>query len=195
VEFQTMDALRMLEFPNAFFDLVNQRFGSSWLRAWEWTKLLLEYQRVTRSGGIIRITEPQIVESNSPALSKLCDIALDTCYRSGRFFVQTSDGVTRRLAHLLTQHGIEDVQTQEHTLVFQAGTSEHQSFYEDMRHLFRVSLPFFQKWTHISSDYELTYQQAIEEMQRPNFVATWRFLTAWGIRSKNSRSLLIRGLR
>ena len=47
LEFRTMDALRMLEFPNAYFDLVNQRLGASWLRVWEWTKILLEYQRVT----------------------------------------------------------------------------------------------------------------------------------------------------
>src|SRR5215472_12687303 len=32
VEFLTMDALRILEFPAASFDLVNQRFGASWLR-------------------------------------------------------------------------------------------------------------------------------------------------------------------
>lgn len=55
VEFQAMDALRILEFPPASFDLVNQRLGNSWLRTWEWKKILLEYQRVTRPGGIIRI--------------------------------------------------------------------------------------------------------------------------------------------
>src|SRR5437762_10959684 len=36
VQFRTMDALRMLEFPPAFFDLVNQRLGVGWLRVWEW---------------------------------------------------------------------------------------------------------------------------------------------------------------
>ncbi len=40
VEFYAMDALRMLEFPNNSFDLVNQRFGISWLRTWDWPKLL-----------------------------------------------------------------------------------------------------------------------------------------------------------
>src|SRR5215470_3853563 len=45
VEFHTMDALRMLEFPRASFDLVNQRSAFTWLRTWEWKKILLEYQR------------------------------------------------------------------------------------------------------------------------------------------------------
>ncbi len=195
VEFKTMDALRMLEFPNAFFDLVNQRLGSSWLRTWEWTKILSEYQRVARPGATIRVTESQIVESNSAALTKLCAVGLETCYRSGRFFVRRGDGITCQLAHLMVQHDIQDVQTQEHTLVFQAGTSEHQRFYEDMMHLFRVSLPFFQKWVHVPSNYEEIYRQALKEMQEPSFVATWRLLTVWGVRSRNSRFLYMRGLR
>src|SRR5437667_658763 len=81
VEFQTMDALRLLEFPQASFDLVNQRLGASWLRTWEWTKMLLECVRVTRSGGIIRITDADIIESNSPALKKLYDLLLVTFHR------------------------------------------------------------------------------------------------------------------
>lgn len=38
VQFQVMDALSLLEFPDRFFDLVNQRFGSSYLRTWDWPK-------------------------------------------------------------------------------------------------------------------------------------------------------------
>ena len=141
VEFQTMDALRILEFPSAFFDLVNQRAGISWLRTWDWTKLLLEYQRVTRPGGIIRITEGNTtVENNSPALTELNKISVEACYRSGRFFAPSGDGVTGELVRLMTLHGIQDVQTQVHTLVYRGGTVEGQHFYEDMALWFRVRL-------------------------------------------------------
>ncbi len=54
----------------------------------------------------------------------------------------------------MTQHAIEDVQTRDTHLVFKAGTVEHQSFYEDMRLLFRVALPHFQKWARVPSNYE-----------------------------------------
>ncbi len=67
VEFHTMDALRMLEFPSDYFDLVNHRFGQSWLRTWDWPKLLSEYQRVTRPGGVTRVTESDF---NSPETGK-----------------------------------------------------------------------------------------------------------------------------
>src|SRR5712691_9385302 len=45
VQFRTMDALRMLEFPVNFFDLVNHRLGIGYLRTWDWPKLLKEYRR------------------------------------------------------------------------------------------------------------------------------------------------------
>ncbi|HJT59846.1 MAG TPA: class I SAM-dependent methyltransferase, partial [Ktedonobacteraceae bacterium] len=67
VQFHIMDALRMLEFPSASFDLVNQRLGMSYLRTWDWPKLLGEYRRVTRPGGVIRITECNFPASSSAA--------------------------------------------------------------------------------------------------------------------------------
>src|SRR5579862_3589771 len=47
-EFLAMDALLSLEFPAGYFDLVNHRFATSWLRTWDWPKLLSEYKRVLR---------------------------------------------------------------------------------------------------------------------------------------------------
>jgi ubiquinone/menaquinone biosynthesis C-methylase UbiE len=190
VEFQTMDALRVLNFPSSSFDLVNQRLGASWLRTWEWPKILAEYRRVCRSSGIIRITEGNVViENNSPALTKLNSIALEAVYRSGRLFEAESDGLTGRLVHLMTRHGIHDVQTRVYTLVYQAGTNAHQCFYEDMVRFYHVGLPFLQKWVHVPGDYQEIYQQALEETQAADFVATWTFLTAWGTRSQDEGGL------
>jgi ubiquinone/menaquinone biosynthesis C-methylase UbiE len=108
VEFHVMDALRMLEFPTSFFDLVNHRAASSWLRTWDWPKLLQEYQRVCRPGGVVRITEPAwIVESNSPALSRLYELFLQAGHQAGHLFTPTNDGVTGELARLLHQHGLQ----------------------------------------------------------------------------------------
>jgi ubiquinone/menaquinone biosynthesis C-methylase UbiE len=194
VEFQLMDALRMLEFPTASFDLVNQRLGASWLRSWEWRKVLWEYHRVTRPSGIIRITETNVlIESNSPALTKLNNIALEAYSHSGRLFTASSDGVTGKLVQLMTEHGIQDVQTRPYTLVCRAGTESGQSFCKDMVHIFRVALPFFQKWTHVPNDYQEICQQALEEMQAADFVATWTFLTVWGTKPKDGKLMLKTG--
>jgi ubiquinone/menaquinone biosynthesis C-methylase UbiE len=181
VQFGAMDALRMLEFPTDYFDLVNQRFGVSYLRTWDWPKLLQEFQRITRSGGVVRVTEGDfIVQSPSPALTRLFELALDAFYRAGHYFTPESNGVTGELARLLKRYGLQNVQTRVHMVEYQAGTVEGQLFYEDMRHFFRTALLFFRKWGRVPEDYETIYQQALNEMQQPDFVATSSLLTAWG---------------
>jgi ubiquinone/menaquinone biosynthesis C-methylase UbiE len=180
VEFSSMDALRMLEFPADFFDLVNQRLGQSYLRTWDWPKLLHEFQRVTRPGGIIRVTEGDIVESTSPALTRLQAIALDAFYQAGHFFTLDGNGVTSQLARLLRQYGLQNVQTRAYPLEYRAGTAQGERFIEDVRYVFRTALPFFRKWSRVPEDYETLYQQALSDMQQPDFVATWNLLTAWG---------------
>ena len=181
VEFRVMDALRMLEFPRGYFDLVNQRLGMSYLRTWDWPNLLQEYQRVTQLGGIIRVTEPEIViESSSPALTHLYDLVLDAFFHAGHLFAHESCGVTGRLAGLLRQSGLQQVQTKEHVLLFRGGTEERQPFFEDIRRGFRTVVPFLRKWAQVPDDYEALYQRVLAEMQEPDFVATWRLLTVWG---------------
>ena len=181
VEFHLMDALQMLEFPQRFFDLVNQRFAGSWLRTWDWTKVLHEYLRILQPGGVLRLTEPYTFpEENSPALSRLSQLMRQAFYQSGHLFALRQDGITTELAPLLKRHGLEQVQTRAYTLEYRVGTPEWQSFFENTKHMTRTLLPFFQKWTHLPDDYQELCQQAFHEMQQPDFVATMHLLTAWG---------------
>jgi ubiquinone/menaquinone biosynthesis C-methylase UbiE len=189
VEFQVMDALRMLEFPRNFFDLVNQRGGMSWLRTWDWRKLLEEYQRVCRPGGVIRIVEGAWWESNSPALECHSRLFIQALHRAGYFFTPTNDGLSSKLVHLLQQHGLRQVQTKLSSRTYRPGTPEWQRFAENVRLTFRTGLPFLHKWTRVPEDYEQICGQALSEMQQPNFVATWNLLTAWGtVPSRRERS-------
>src|SRR5690349_23632126 len=71
VEFSSMDALLILEFPNGYFDLVNARFVTPFMRTWNWPKLLSEMQRVTRPGGVVRITEYERVTASSPTAMRM----------------------------------------------------------------------------------------------------------------------------
>src|SRR5579862_7485306 len=59
ITFQVMDALRILDFADASFDLVNMRFAMSFLRTWDWPKVLRELLRVLKPGGILRLTEEE----------------------------------------------------------------------------------------------------------------------------------------
>lgn len=182
VEFLLMDALRMLEFPGSFFDLVNHRLAISWLRTWDWSKLLQEYLRVARPDGVIRVTEVDwgVEQSNSPALTQLTELLWKTGYRSGHLFSPDNRGATSELAYLLRRHGVQQVQTRAYTLHYRAGTVEGELLAQDMAHLFRTMKPFIQKWIRLPDDYEQIYRQMIAEIHQPDFTATANLLTAWG---------------
>ena len=135
-----------------------------------------------------------LIENNSPALTKLGNIGLEAFYRSGRFFSPTNDGLTGHLVRLMTWHKIENIQTCMHRITLKV-QGIGQPFYEDMAIGYRVALPFFQKWVNIPRNYQDIYQQALKEMQQPDFVATWTLLTAWGTTSMDGQRIFMRGLR
>jgi ubiquinone/menaquinone biosynthesis C-methylase UbiE len=181
VEFHTMDVLRMLEFPTASFDLVNLRFGISFLRTWDWPKLLSEMLRVTRLGGVVRLTEGEVgSQSSSTAATQLYERGVRALYRAGHLFTEEPSDLLDHLAPLLRQYGCERVQTHASTLEYHAGTAEWQAFFQDARSVLRQARPFVQKWGNAGDDYESLYQQMLTEMQQPDFHATWKLLTAWG---------------
>ena len=180
VEFHVADALRMLEFPTNFFDLVNHRAGMGWLRTWDWRKLLEEYQRVCRSGGVVRVTEPEWAVSNSPALTRISGLIVQAFSQAGYLFAPTWNGLTSHLASLVQQYGLQKVQTRVSTLHYRAGTPEGQAFVQDLSLATRTVLPFLHKWITVPEDYEDLYQQMLHETQQPDFEATLNLLTAWG---------------
>ncbi|MBV9231535.1 MAG: methyltransferase domain-containing protein, partial [Chloroflexi bacterium] len=181
VQFVQMDVLRELEFPIDYFDLVNQRFAMGYLRTWDWPNLLKEFERVTRPGGVIRLTEGDVLpENTSPALTRLYHLLLEAFHQSGHLFTPESDGLTGHLARFLQRFGLKNIQTRSYTGEGRAGTSDGQRFYEDMSRVFRTHLPFLRKWTRVPDDYEQIYQQALNEMQQPDFVVNGRILTVWG---------------
>lgn len=181
VEFHVGDALRMLEFPNRYFDLVNHRSAVGWVRTWDWRKLLQEYQRVCRSEGVVRIVEPDMpFAPSSPANSRLTELSMQALYRSGHYFTPTIDGITGHLVPLLQRNGLREIQTRVSTMNCVMGTPEWQSLFDQGRLGLRTMPAFWRKWTRMPEDYEEMCRQALNEMQRPDFVATWNLLTAWG---------------
>ena len=181
VTFNIMDALRMLEFPDAYFDLVNLRFGISFMRTWDWQKLLSEFLRITTPGGIVRLTDNDILhQSTSPALKQLQQMGVCTLFRSGNLFTEEGTGLIAHLPLLLGQHGFQDVQTKSYALEFQGDTPDGLAYREDMAHVFQTTLPFIQKWGCAPVNYDAIYQQAVAEMQQSDFHVTWNYLTAWG---------------
>jgi ubiquinone/menaquinone biosynthesis C-methylase UbiE len=187
VEFRVMDALRTLEFANASFDLVNVRFGVSYLRTWDWPEFLLELLRVTHPEGIIRITDIEIgTQSSSPALMRHWETLVCAFYRAGHLFTQESTGLVGHLARLLDQYGCDQVQTKAYAIECQAGTAEGKAYCEDTVLAFQTVRPFIQKWNCACPDHEANYQRALDEMKRPDFFATMNLVTTWGSKPQST---------
>lgn len=181
VEFHVMDALRMLEFPDRFFDLVNMRLGGSWLRTWDWAKLLSEMLRITRSKGIMRITEQEFFHQNSSAaMTQINTMLLQAFYRAGYLFEQETTGLTGHLFPLLKQHGVQQLQAQEYTLEYHAGTAQGEEYIKDALAGARIVRPFLQKWGSLPDDYSELCQQAEREAHQPDFHSQWKLLCVWG---------------
>jgi ubiquinone/menaquinone biosynthesis C-methylase UbiE len=179
VEFRVMDALRPLDFPDDSFDLVNMRMGASFLLVKDWPRLLRELLRVTRPGGIVRVTDGVTTQSSSPAYNRLFQMLFCAFYHSGHSLTEEKQGVTDELPYLLSESGCQQVQTKAYTFEYVAGTVGGQNVHENVRYGFQTSLPFLQKWGCASEDYDAIYQQALIEMQQHDFRATWSVVTAW----------------
>lgn len=180
VEFRVMDALRTLDFPQGHFDLVNHRMGVGYLRTWDWPNLLQEYRRVTRSGGVVRITEGEVLaNTNSPAVNRLSEISCDALFHAGHLFANGRPAITHKLGGLLHQQGLQNVQTRR-VLIDHIEPGMMDMEKENVRLIFRTMLPFLQKWSQVPKDYDQIYQQASKEMDQPDFTSEWEMVTAWG---------------
>ncbi|HET8845882.1 MAG TPA: hypothetical protein VFN35_30740, partial [Ktedonobacteraceae bacterium] len=154
---------------------------TSYLRTWDWPRILQEFQRIARPGGIIRLTEADIVhESTSEAFSQNSEIALDAFYQAGHIFDPNSKGIGDELPRLLNRYGVVNVQSLDHILEYRAGTDMGNRFAEDMKLGIRTGIAFFRKWSRKLDKLEATSQQAILDLDKPDFFDRVRVVIAWG---------------
>lgn len=180
VEFLAMDALRMLEFPDSFIDLVNFRFGVSFMRQWDWKNLYREIRRVLRTDGTVRIVETLVgYETTSTAFLAFLVELRRAFYRAGHLFEENERGLINKLPDLLIQHGFQKIESRQRVITFKSGTQTGDAFVEDMLHLMNTIRPFLQHWGCLPQNYDEMCQQALREMKQPDFVASTTIYTIW----------------
>jgi ubiquinone/menaquinone biosynthesis C-methylase UbiE len=183
VEFYSMDALQMLRFSDGYFDLVNQRFGFSYLRLWDWRQVLTEYRRVTRSGGVIRLTETDVqIETNSKAGERYFQLIRNALYASSHLFPPQTPRLTSELPRFLQQAGLKQIKSRASRLEYRPQTPTGRLYYEDIKMSTETLAPFIRKWSRLPADYDALCQQMLADMQQPDFVARVHLTTAWGVK-------------
>ncbi len=183
VTFRVMDVLKPLDFPDNSFDLVNSRLIFGFMPPAAWPTLMQECMQVTRSGGIIRLTECESDITNSPATQQLTGMVTHALQLAGRSFSPDGRhfGIIPMLGHFLHEAGCQSIQKKAYALDWSAGMEAHESTYHNLQFLLKLLEPFLVKMKLITEEeFEPLYQSALGEMLSNNFCAVTIFLSVWG---------------
>jgi ubiquinone/menaquinone biosynthesis C-methylase UbiE len=181
--FLVMDATTPLDFADNSFDLVNARL-IAFLTPQQWPALLKECMRITRPGGIIRLTEcqgPGI--TNSRAFEKQVEWFALALYRAGQTFSPDGRqlGVIPVLSGLLREVGCKGIGHSAHMIDFSAGEEAHDLWCQDIRVFFKLLQPFFlATQVALQEEIDQVYEQMEIEMLQESFGGVHLFTTFWG---------------
>jgi ubiquinone/menaquinone biosynthesis C-methylase UbiE len=181
--FHVMNVMAPLEFPDASFDLVNGRFLCGFMLPASWPRLLAECRRILKPGGVVRLTETEWPLTTSAAFQRYGELGAQALKRIGQSFSPDGRqvGITPVLASLLRQAGFEDVRLRSSVIEWSNGTPAHYGFFKDCMMAMELGQPFLAKMgVATREELALLAQQAVAEMQLPDFCAVITYLTAWG---------------
>jgi SAM-dependent methyltransferase len=183
-QFHVANAIDPLGFPEASFDLVNAR-QIEWL--WPvatWSELLKEMVRVTRRGGIIRITSVEWGGvTNSTAFQELERLMIRGATRAGVNLIpdERMVGATVMLNRYLSDAGCVNIQERPSIMDFSAGSEYFQPMNQQWVIVFELVEPFLLA-TGVTTKPELERlrQQFSIEALEDSFRGILYMLTAWG---------------
>lgn len=183
VSFQVMDILEPLAFPDAAFDLINVRFISAFMLRDKWPLLFQEILRVLHPGGILHMTEPEVVISNKPNFEKVMYIASQMMNRAGLNFSSAGYhyGIIQMLPYFFRQSGLTILGKKAHFIECSFGTEMHESFCHDLFSGLQLIGPMVVKMQLATSEewQELLQKTQVETCEK-DFCAGWTLLTVWG---------------
>ncbi|MBX5450632.1 class I SAM-dependent methyltransferase [Thermogemmatispora sp.] len=189
IQFQVMNVMESLAFPDASFDLINGRLLSSFMRPHNWPHLLAECRRLLKPGGIMRLTESEFPLSNSQAVERYFALIATAFKRAGQSFSPDGRhiGLTPVLARLLRRAGFQDVRLYASAAEGSSDAPLHYAYFKDMLVLFELIKPFLVKLGLISrEELDQLYQQAIAEAQADDFCSIGTWLIVWGYKPMTS---------
>lgn len=188
VSFRVMNILKPLDFENDTFHFVNACFLTGFMSPEDWPGLLQECKRVLHPGGTLRLLEAEDFGiTNSPAIEHFTQLIIAAERKLGRAFfaVGRFAGTMAMLAPLLRRSGFQDVHQQSYIIDWSADAADHQALSENIKAVLPLLKPFLLNADVISAEgFEELNQQALVEMNAPDFVAIMLSLSTWGKANK-----------
>lgn len=183
VNFEVMDILTPLAFPDESFDLIHARFIAGFMPVEVWPKLLAECRRLLRPGGVLLLVEGEMALTTSPAAEQLSCLFTRALRAVGQSFSPdgTHLGITPVLRRLLAEAGFHPCWHEAAAIEHSAGTDFHKSLYEDYYVAFHLIQPFLVRAGVATYDELIPlYHRILEEMQADDFCSLAFLLQAWG---------------
>lgn len=182
--FEIMNVLKPLDFDDNSFDMVNARFLTGFMSPGDWAPLLQECRRILHPGGILRLVEAEDFGiTNSPAIEKFTQLSISAGRQLGRIFFAASrfGGTGAMLGRLLRQSGFQDVYQPCYIIDWSADTQAFYPMHTNVKVVLQLIKPFLLMTKVLSPEaFETLYEQALAEMNSPDFVATMLYMSAWG---------------
>lgn len=181
VTFHLMDASKPLGFPDASFDLVNARLIHGFLHRERWSAFVSECSRITRPGGMIRVTQEERPLTNSLALEQFYSWTTHAFWTTGQGFSPDHVAILPRLAHFLRGGGWQQVHTYPRIVDFSWGKPSYAAAYKDHVQGLKLVQPFLlRSGIATQEDMDALYGQAVQEMTAPDFCGYWLYITFIG---------------
>lgn len=183
--FGEMSILERLDFADNTFDLVNARLLVLILQRKKWPEVIAELVRVTRPGGIIRLTEfDEFGLTNSPACEEIKTKTLLALKDRYGFTVDgRNHGITFMLGKLLRDAGCEQVQRAAYAIEFSAGLDAWADIYAHTKVIILEVGPALIATGQLSKErYGELCQLVLAEMSLSDFCGVLNYQSVWGVK-------------
>ncbi len=184
IHFEKMDVRQKLAFPDQSFDLVNIRAATGYVSRHTWPLLLKECARITRQGGILRVSEVDRVGlTNSISFEKYAHYFTHLLAKLEYGFAvdNYTFGMSPMLGKVLQDVGYSDIHMKPYELDFSYGTAFHPIQLQNIEISFQLLQPrLIEMGIATQEKLESTYEAAIQDLRSATFCGIWYLFTFWG---------------
>ncbi len=184
IHFKQMDVRQELALPAQSFDLINIRAATGYIARRIWPLLFKECARITRPGGILRVTETdRIGLTNSFSLEKYAHYFTHLLSKLEHgFAVDTyTFGMSPMLGKIFQDAGYSDMHLQSYVLDFSYGTAFHPIQLQNIEISFQLLQPrLIEMEIAVQEELESTYEAVIQDLRSEAFCGLCYLFTLWG---------------
>lgn len=177
------DARNQFETDDNTIDFVNARTIFVFMDRQSWPSLIAECLRILKPGGILCITEAEVVISNSLAMQQLNRFLSQLLYTQGRTFSADghSFGVAFMLKKLLMNAGFENIRDKAFSLDASYGSYAHYNACKDGELFFQIIKPYLVASGLVEeAEFERLYYEMIIDTLSDDYTCITFGLSAWG---------------